>query len=96
MDRSTASTVMKNLVFSSRLNCVYAKMTWSIMMRDEGEYSKDPVAYNSARRKCVFQYVVFILWVGINYPKSHFTCVEDSLHALFPPFDGKIMGFKRN
>jgi hypothetical protein len=29
---------------------------------DEGEYTKDPVMYNSAKRKCTVQYVVFILW----------------------------------
>jgi hypothetical protein len=36
---------------------------------DEEEYVKDPVAYNSGRRKRAFQYAVFILWEGINYRK---------------------------
>jgi hypothetical protein len=61
---------------------------------DEGEYEKNPVTYNSARRKRAFQYAAFILWEGVNYRKQHCSCVEDGVRALFPPFDGKIMGFK--
>jgi hypothetical protein len=62
---------------------------------DEEEFGKDPVAYNSGRRKRAFQYAAFILWEGINYRKPHFACVEDGVRALFPPFDGKIMGYKK-
>jgi hypothetical protein len=42
------------------------------------------------------KYGAFILWKGINYRKPHFMCVEDGVRELSPPFDGKIMGFKRN
>jgi hypothetical protein len=63
---------------------------------DKGEYKNNPVTYNSARRKRAFQYAAFILWEGINYRKPHFRCVEDGVRALFPPFDGKVMGFKEN
>jgi hypothetical protein len=63
---------------------------------DEDEYQRDPVKYNSGRRKRAYQYAAFILWEGINYRKPHFTCVEDGVRALFPPFDGRIMGYKKN
>jgi hypothetical protein len=66
---------------------------------DKDEYQKDPVVYNSARCKHTFQYATFILylWEGINYHhKPHFTCVDDGFRALFPPFDGKIMGYKNH
>jgi hypothetical protein len=33
---------------------------------DEGECTKTPVVYNSARHKHMFQYAAFILWEGIN------------------------------
>ena len=62
---------------------------------DAYEYKKDPSKCNSGRCKRAFQYAVFILWEGINYRKPHFTCVEDGVRALFPPFDGKIMGYKK-
>ena len=63
---------------------------------DVYDYAKDPVAYNSGRHKRAYQYAAFILWEGINYRKPHYTCVEDGVWALYPPFDGKIMGFKKN
>jgi hypothetical protein len=53
------------------------------------------VVYNSGRHKRAFQYTVFILWEGINYCKPHFACIEDGVCALFPPFNGKIMGYKK-
>ena len=62
---------------------------------DTYEYKKDPSKCNSGRFKHVFQYTAFILWEGINYRKPHFTCVEAGVRALFPPFDGKIMGYKK-
>jgi hypothetical protein len=62
---------------------------------DEGEYNKDPVAYNSTRHKRAYQYAAYILWEGINYRKPHYSCVENGVRALFPPFDGKIMGYKK-
>ena len=62
---------------------------------DTYEYKKDPSKCNSGRRKRAFQYAAFILWEGINYRKPHFACVENGVRALFPPFDGKVMGFKK-
>ena len=61
---------------------------------DEHDFQKDPVAYNSGRRKRAYQYTAFILWEGVNYRQKHYTCVEDGVRALFPPFDGKVMGYK--
>ncbi len=61
---------------------------------DEEQYAKDPVSCNSGRRKRAYQYAAFVLWEGINYRKPHYKCVEDGIRALFPPFDGKIMGYK--
>ena len=61
---------------------------------DKGDYDKDPAAYNSGRRKRAYQYAAFVLWEGINYRKPHYRCVEDGVRALFPPVDGKIMGYK--
>jgi hypothetical protein len=62
---------------------------------DSYDYKKDPTKCNSGRRKRAFQYAAYILWEGINYRKPHFACVEAGVRALFPPFDGKIMGFKK-
>jgi hypothetical protein len=61
---------------------------------DEEDYAKDRSAYNSGRRKRAYQYAAFILWEGVNYRKPHYRCVEDGVRALFPPFDGKIIGYK--
>lgn len=61
---------------------------------DEHDYANDPVPYNSARRKRAYQYAAFVLWEGINYRQPHYACVEDGVRALFPPFDGKVMGYK--
>jgi hypothetical protein len=61
---------------------------------NEGDYDKDPAAYNSGRRKCAYHYAAFVLWEGINYRKPHYRCAKDGVRALFPPVDGKIMGYK--
>jgi hypothetical protein len=61
---------------------------------DEDQYAKDPVSCNSGRRKRAYQYVAYVLWEGISYRKPHHKCVEDGVRALFPPFHGKIMGYK--
>ena len=61
---------------------------------DKDDYANDPVTYNSGRRKRAYQYAAFVLWEGINYRKPHYRCVENRVHSLFPPPDGKIMGFK--
>jgi hypothetical protein len=61
---------------------------------DKEEFAKDPVSYNSARRKRAYKYAAFILWEGINYRRQHYKCVEDGVRALFPPLDGKTMGYK--
>jgi hypothetical protein len=61
---------------------------------DAGEYEKAPINYNSSRRKRAFQYAAFILWEGVNYRKGHYRCVENGVHSLFPPLDGKTMGYK--
>jgi len=61
---------------------------------DADDYANGPVAYNSSRRKRAYQYAAFLLWEGINYRKPHYTCVENGVRALFPPLDGKTMGFK--
>jgi hypothetical protein len=58
--------------------------------------STQRITYNSARCKCVFQYAAFILWEGMNYCEPYYMCVEDGVHALSPPLNGKIMGFKKN
>jgi hypothetical protein len=61
---------------------------------DSGDYEKALITYNSSRRKRAFQYAAFILWEGVNYRKPHYRCVEDGVCALFPPLNGKIMGYK--
>jgi hypothetical protein len=60
----------------------------------EEHYAKDPVSCKGGRRKRAYQYAAFVLWEGINYRKPHYKCVEDGVRSLFPPFDGKIMGYK--
>jgi hypothetical protein len=62
---------------------------------NEQDFAKAPAAYNSSRRKRAFRYAASILWEGINYRKKHYTCVENGVRALFPPFNGKIMGYKK-
>ena len=62
---------------------------------NEDDYAKDPVAYNSGRRKRAYQYAAFLLWEGINYRRPHYSCVEAGVRALFPPLDGKVMGYKK-
>jgi hypothetical protein len=79
--------------------CVFVQIEMRLCENDDiyydgNDYEKAPVAYNSARRKRAFQYAAFILWEGVNYRKPHYKCVEDGVRALFPPLDGKIMGFK--
>jgi hypothetical protein len=61
---------------------------------NEDDFTKAPVAYNSSRRKRAFRYAASILFEGVNYRRQHFTCVENGVRALFPPLDGKIMGYK--
>jgi hypothetical protein len=61
---------------------------------DEEDYDNYPAACNSGRRKRAYQYAAFVLWECINYRKPHYRCVEDGVRALFPPVDGKIMGYK--
>jgi hypothetical protein len=61
---------------------------------DRYEYENAPVTYNSGRRKRAYQYAAFVLWEGINHRRPHYKCVENGVRALFPPLDGKIMGYK--
>jgi hypothetical protein len=61
---------------------------------DSYDYEKAPVTYNSGRRKRAYQYAAFVLWEGINHRRPHYKCVENGVPALFPPPDGKIMGYK--
>jgi hypothetical protein len=63
---------------------------------DKDNYAKDADAYNRGRRKRAHQYAAFVLWEGINYWKPHYqySCVEDVVRAPFPPFGGKITGYK--
>jgi hypothetical protein len=61
---------------------------------DEAELLENPKAVMSARRKRAFQFTAHLLWEGINYRRQHYTCVEAGVRALFPPPDGKIMGYK--
>jgi hypothetical protein len=79
--------------------CVFIQIEARLNENDEiyfdgYDYKKDPSKCNSGRRKRAFQYAAFIMWEGINYRKPHFSCVEDGVRALFPPFDGKTMGYK--
>jgi hypothetical protein len=82
--------------------CVFIQIESGLCENDSIYYDKDayqqkdPVVYNSARRKCAYQYMAFLLWEGVNYRKPHFTCVEDGIHVLFPPFDDKLMSDKKN
>jgi hypothetical protein len=61
---------------------------------DAAEHAENPVAVNSARRKRAYQFTAHLLWEGINYRRQHYPCVEAGVRALFPPQDGKIMGYK--
>jgi hypothetical protein len=79
--------------------CVFNQIEMRLCKNNEiyydiGDYEKAPITYNSSRRKRAFQYAAFILWEGVNYRKPHSRCVEDGVRALFPPLDGKIMGYK--
>ena len=79
--------------------CVFVQIESRLAENDEiyydkSEYEKNSNTYNSSRRKRAFQYAAFILWEGINYRRQHYTCVENGVRALYPPFDGKIMGYK--
>lgn len=93
MDQTTAFTgIMKTNVFWLRLSgpFFYEKnaMTRRIMVE------KAPAECNSAQCKPAFRYAVFILWEGINYRKSQYTCQEDAVCALLPHHHDKIMGYK--
>ena len=44
--------------------------------------------------KRAFQYAAFILWEGVSYRKRYYRCVENGVRSLFPPLDGKTMGYK--
>jgi hypothetical protein len=61
---------------------------------DRCDYENAPAAYNSGRRKRAYQYAAFVLWEGINYRRPHYTCVENGVRSLFPPIDGRVMGYK--
>jgi hypothetical protein len=61
---------------------------------DSYDYENALVTYNSGRRKRAYQYAAFVLWEGINHRRPHYKCVEIGVWALFPPPDGKIMGYK--
>jgi hypothetical protein len=79
--------------------CVFVQIESRLCANDEiyhneEDFAKAPAAYNSSRRKRAFRYAASILFEGINYRKKHFTCVENGVRALFPPLDGKIMGYK--
>jgi hypothetical protein len=79
--------------------CVFIQIELRLCENDEihfdkDQYAKDPVSCNSSRCKRAYQYAAFVLWEGINYRKPHYKCVEDGVRALFPPFDGRIMGYK--
>jgi hypothetical protein len=91
MGQITAFTAMKTHAYLCKFNPILVRTMPSTSM--EGNM-KNSVAYNCARRKRAFQYTAFILWGGGNYRKQHYSCVEDGVRALFPPFDAKIMGYK--
>jgi hypothetical protein len=79
--------------------CVFTQIESRLCENDdyyfhEEDYAADPVAYNSKRRKRAYQQAAFVVWEGINYRKPHFKCVEIGVRSLFPPFDGKVMGYK--
>jgi hypothetical protein len=79
--------------------CVFTQIELRLCKNDEiyydvGDYEKAPITYNTSRRKCAFQYAAFILWEGVNYRKRHYRCVENGVRCLFPPLDGKTMGYK--
>jgi hypothetical protein len=79
--------------------CVFTQIEMRLCENDEiyydgADYEKAPVADNSSRRKRAFQYAAFILWEGVNYRRQHYKCVEDGVRSLFPPLDGKTMGYK--
>jgi hypothetical protein len=63
---------------------------------NEDDYANAPGPYNSGRRKRAFQYAANVIYEGIHHRKRHYTCVEKGIRALFPPIDGKIMGFKND
>ena len=62
---------------------------------DREEYSKDPVTCNRARRNRAYKYAVYILWERLGYRRPHYKCVKKGVCLLYPPFDGKITGFKQ-
>ena len=79
--------------------CVFLQIETRLWANDEiyydsEDYAKAPVACNSNRRKRAYQYAAHIIWGGINYRKEHYKCVVNGVRALFPPLDGKVMGFK--
>jgi hypothetical protein len=61
---------------------------------DADEFEKDPVACNRARRNRAYKYAAYILWERVGYRRQHYKCVENGVRSLYPPFDGKITGFK--
>ncbi len=61
---------------------------------DKEEFAKDPVACNRARRNRAYKYAAYILWERLGYRRPHYKCVETGVRSLYPPFNGKITGFK--
>jgi hypothetical protein len=79
--------------------CVFTQIEMRLCENDEIYYDREdyenaPILYNSSRRQRAFQYAAFILWEGVNYRRQHYRCVENGVRSLFPPLDGKTMGFK--
>jgi hypothetical protein len=79
--------------------CVFIQFEDTIVKNDliyfdAKEYAEDPVTVNRQRHKRAYQFTAHLLWEGIKYRRQHYTCVEAGVRALFPPFDGKVMGFK--
>jgi hypothetical protein len=65
--------------------------------KDE-QYENNPVAYNSNRHTTAATTMQHSCCgkESISYCRPHYMCVENSVRALLPPLDGKIMGYKSN
>jgi hypothetical protein len=63
--------------------CVFIQIEWRLCKNDKiyfdkEHYVKDPVSYNSSRRKSADQYAAFVLWEGINYRSGGRSSVSNS------------------
>ena len=63
---------------------------------DEALFAEDPSKANRGRRYRAYRYASFLIEgrLGKGVCKPHYSCVHSGILMMFPPFDGKVTGYK--